>query len=500
MYKKTLLAAALLLSSCQSNNQPVPTASEEFTNERLLFDMDTKESRFPCKVSGTIPEWLSGVLLRNGPAKFQVGDKRVEWFDGLAMLHAFEFSSGQVAYKNRFLRSEQYFIMMDEKSLNFAGFAQDPCPKVFKNQISKEIPDKMKGIHNADVSIQTYADQMVALTEVPLPVVFDPQTLETLGNFQYQDKLEQGQWESAHPQRDPVTEETINYFIRFGRNTHYVIWKMQNREDGRTVIAEIPVDRPSYMHSFVLTEHYVVLVEFPFVVNPLDLRDKKKPFIFNYKWEPKRGTQFLVVERSSGKVVKIKGEPFFAFHHVNAFDEQGKIVIDIVTHPNANIINVVTDQPEDQKSIEESETTRLERFTIDLAKEDITRETLFDETVELPRVSADRVANDYQYCYAVDMRFPTTLQAKPALYQIDVKAKTAKCWAEEGCFPGEPIFVKRPGGDRENDGVVLSVVLDFAQNRSFLLVLDADGFNEIARAEVPHPIPVGLHGLWNGKN
>lgn len=32
-------------------------------------------------------------------------------------------------------------------------------------------------------------------------------------------------------------------------------------------------------------------------------------------------------------------------------------------------------------------------------------------------------------------------------------------WREEGTFPGEPIFVPRPGGVREDDGVLLSVVL-----------------------------------------
>ena len=32
-------------------------------------------------------------------------------------------------------------------------------------------------------------------------------------------------------------------------------------------------------------------------------------------------------------------------------------------------------------------------------------------------------------------------------------------WQEEGTWPGEPIFVPRPGATREDDGVLLSVVL-----------------------------------------
>ncbi len=32
-------------------------------------------------------------------------------------------------------------------------------------------------------------------------------------------------------------------------------------------------------------------------------------------------------------------------------------------------------------------------------------------------------------------------------------------WQEEGTYPGEPIFVPRPGGSQEDDGLLLSVVL-----------------------------------------
>jgi carotenoid cleavage dioxygenase-like enzyme len=57
-------------------------------------------------VEGSIPRWLSGSLLRNGPAKFEVGPEEVwHWFDGLAMLHRFTFQDGSVSYANRFVRS-----------------------------------------------------------------------------------------------------------------------------------------------------------------------------------------------------------------------------------------------------------------------------------------------------------------------------------------------------------------------------------------------------------
>lgn len=492
MTKKFSLLFLLLLFACTSKPKvEQKSAEQKFIDTHLLFDLEEETERSPCPIQGKIPEWLSGVLLRNGPGKFTVGDKRVDWFDGLALLHAFEFTPQNVFYSSRFLRSEQYYLMTEEKSLNFAGFAMDPTTK----QTSHFIPKEMKDIVNADVTIQHYADQFVALTEIPLPVVFDPETLATVGNFKYQDDLKDGQVQSAHSLHDLASKETVNYFIRIGKNSTYVIWKMKDGQSKRELIAEIPVDEPAYMHSFALTERYVVLAEYPFVVNPLMMLINKKPYIMNFKWKPERGTTFTVVERATGKVTKIKGEPFFAFHHINAFDKDGKLFLDIVTYKTPQIIAELDGQEEWNSGVIASQMA-LKRFTIDMDGETLSEETIFDQPLELPRVPADRVAHEYRYCYLVDYDLPTTFKDKRPLYKVDVNNKSGISWSEEGCMPGEPIFVPRPGAKEEDDGVVLSLVLDFAKHSSFLLILNARDMKELARAGVPYPVPLGLHGLW----
>jgi carotenoid cleavage dioxygenase-like enzyme len=80
------------------------------------------------------------------------------------------------------------------------------------------------------------------------------------------------------------------------------------------------------------------------------------------------------------------------------------------------------------------------------------------------------------------------------LVKIDVEAGESAEWREDGCYPGEPVFVPAPQGRSEDDGVALSVVLDARAERSFLLALDARSFDELARAEVPHHVPFGFHG------
>jgi len=66
-------------------------------------------------LSGELPSWLQGSLLRTGPAKFEVGgtaaggggQRMRHWFDGLAMLHRFTIGHGRVSYGNRFLHRER---------------------------------------------------------------------------------------------------------------------------------------------------------------------------------------------------------------------------------------------------------------------------------------------------------------------------------------------------------------------------------------------------------
>jgi beta,beta-carotene 9',10'-dioxygenase len=79
---------------------------------------------------------------------------------------------------------------------------------------------------------------------------------------------------------------------------------------------------------------------------------------------------------------------------------------------------------------------------------------------------------------------------------LDLEHKATSSWYEEGCYPGEPVFVSGPEAANEDDGVILSVVLDAKKALSFLLILDASNFRELARAEVSHHIPFGFHGNY----
>lgn len=446
--------------------------------------------------TGNIPKWLQGTLIRNGPSQFNTPTDAVShWFDGLAMLHAFAFDAGQVVYSNRFLRTDAYQKMVHENRLDFDGFASDPCRSIFKRLFTAFFPQAPK-LPNADVNVAKFYDAYVALTEVPLPVRFDPDSLATLGALEYTDSLPKDNiWNSAHPHLDARNNEYINYYVDFGLRSHYVIYRQPQHGLERQILCNIPVEKPSYMHSFALTEHYVILAEYPFVINPWAPLLSGKGFIKNYRWEPERGTRLTVVSRETGQIVcRPLTEPFFAFHHINAFELDQKLILDIIAYADANIVTALA--PYGEGMVDPMfPLSQLRRIEIDLSISSATQQLLLNKPFELPRINERFNGVPYRYAYAADLREALNQEFR-CLYKIDVESRTFHSWSEQGCCPGEPVFVASPGAQKEDQGVVLAVVIDQAHLNSFLLVLDAATFKEQARIQVPHLIPMGLHGQF----
>jgi carotenoid cleavage dioxygenase-like enzyme len=246
------------------------------------------------------------------------------------------------------------------------------------------------------------------------------------------------------------------------------------------------------MHSFGLTPRWLVLAEFPYVVNPLRLAFSGRPYIENFRWKPELGTRFHLFDRQTGESVgPFEGAPRFGFHHVNAYEEDGEVVADICTFDDAQVVeDLYLERLRAGKPVSEP---HLERFRISPGSGEVTVERLVEEPLELPRINYGR-CNERPYRYAWGVG--TSGGWLDRIVKADVMERESTVWAEDDCFPGEPVFVAAPGGEAEDEGVLLSVVLDGARGSSFLLVLDAASLQELARAEAPRHIPFGFHGQF----
>jgi beta,beta-carotene 9',10'-dioxygenase len=457
----------------------------DFTGGFRSLEDETQVDSLPLE--GELPAWLHGSLLRTGPAQWDAGGRTMNhWFDGFAMLHRFSIAGGSVSYANRFLETKAYRAARDMGEISYSEFATDPCRSLFARVAAMFSP---KLSDNPNVNLTQLGERFIAMTETPIPVQFDPDTLEAAG-VAYDVP---GILTTAHPHLDRSTGGMLNYAAKLGARSSYRFFLVRPDSDRPEVIAKIGVRQPAYVHSFGLTERWLVLAEYPFVVNPPSLALSGRPYIENYRWKPELGTKFHLVDRNTGDVVgPFETDPFFAFHHVNAYEENGDVVADICTFPDAQIVEDL--YLERLRRGEPVSSASLTRFRISPGQGSVTDRPLTEAGFELPRINYG-AHNErlYRYAWGVGTGGTGWLDA---IVAADVAEGTTRTWSERDRWPGEPVFVREPGGEAENAGVLLSVVLDGERETSFLLVLDARTLDELARAEVPHHIPFGFHGQF----
>jgi len=458
-------------------------------DNRLGFtsqDEETTVERLP--LTGELPPWLTGALVRVTPALLEVGGRRLaHWFDGIAMLNRFGFADGRVSYGSRFVESRAYEDAK-EGEWRRSGFATDPCRSIFKRVQQIFSPNLTD---NPNVNLARIGERYIAMTETPMPVEFDPETLDTLGHLDYADELK-GHATTAHPHHDRERDELVNYVARFSRVSEYLLYGMPAGSAKRRVIARMPVKAPAYMHAFGMSERHLILAEYPLRVNPLKLAFSGKPFIENYVWNGDEPTRFQLFDRANGELRgTYETDAFFCFHHVNAFERGDELVVDLCAYADSTVIDrLYLDENGPRGDIP---ATELRRYTLDLAGGAVRSEPLTGGTLELPRIDyGRRNTRDYSYAYFTGAGTGWL----DRLVKVAVRDGSRCEWRAGGCYPGEPVFVREPGTDAEDAGVVLSVVLDAKAGRSFLLVLDAGSFEEIARAAAPHHIPFGFHGQY----
>ena len=436
-------------------------------------------------VDGDLPEWLDGALIRNGPARWTVGDAEADhWFDGLAHLTRFSFAEGELRYTNHFPRTDAYRKAVETGAFSGQFSSSGGYLSKVKSMLSGEATD------NANVHVAAIGGGLVALTETPNWIRVDPETLEHRGSLAYDDDLT-AHHVTAHLREDPKTGAQWGYFTRFGRTNEYVLFRIPEGTTRRERVGSVEVDRPAYMHSFALTPEHAVLVEPPLVTHPAKfLLPGQGGFIDNYDWRPERGTRFHVFRRDSGERVReLTVVPFFTFHTANAFESGGELVVDLVAYDDASSVTDLS-MAALRRGGAGFPSGELRRYRLPLDGGKPTHDRLATG-VEMPRFSPEVHTQPYEHVFAQS----TEMEDGNALVRVDVETGETRRWEEPNVFSGEPVFVPRPDGDAESDGVVLSLCLDSAAERSFLLVLDGE-MAELARAELPHMVPFGFHGAF----
>ncbi|KAF2894759.1 hypothetical protein ILUMI_11415, partial [Ignelater luminosus] len=153
----------------------------KITGKNKLY-IDTIEIR-ELNIIGTIPKWLNGELIRNGPGTFIIENSTFQHvFDSLALLRKFTIATGEVIYQCKFLESEVYKACNDAKRIVIDGFGTksvpDPCHSLFQRVSSVFVKDKTI-FDNSSVLIYPIHDKMYAFGEVPILHKINKENLKT---------------------------------------------------------------------------------------------------------------------------------------------------------------------------------------------------------------------------------------------------------------------------------------------------------------------------------
>ncbi|KAJ6361526.1 hypothetical protein OIU78_002038 [Salix suchowensis] len=447
-------------------------------------------------VQGEIPLWLSGTYLRNGPGMWHIGDYNFRHlFDGYATLVRLHFENGRLIAGHRQIESEAYKAAKKNNRL---------CYRELANLFSgASLTD------NANTGVVKLGDgRVVCLTETQKgSIVVDPNTLDTLGKFEYSDSLG-GLIHSAHP---IVTDTEFLTLLPDLFKPGYLVVRMEPGTNERKVIGRVDCrggPAPGWVHSFPVTEHYVIVPEMPLRYCAQNLLKAEPTPLYKFEWHPDSKGFMHVMCKASGKIVESVEVPLFVtFHFINAYeekDEDGRVtavVADCCEH-NADTTILEKLRLQNLRSFMGEDVlpdARVGRFIIPLDGSPYGKlEAALDpeqhgKGMDMCSINPAYLGKKYRYAYACGAQrpcnFPNTLT------KIDLLEKKATNWHEEGAVPSEPFFVARPGATEEDDGVVISIISE-KNGDGFALLLDGSTFEEIARAKFPYGLPYGLHGCW----
>jgi carotenoid cleavage dioxygenase-like enzyme len=446
-------------------------------------------------VTGTVPSWLQGDLLRTCPAVFAQGSWQARhWFDGLGQIYAFRIGASTVRFQSRLLDSAAAREIAGGRA-KLSSFGT-PTERSAWQRLLQPV---QRSTDNTNVNIVQMGDEVVALTEGARQLSIDAASLRSLGVRPYGPDGLGGNVMSAHPHRDFARRQVVNLATSFGAGGGVVsVYEHDDRMHVRRVVGSWRTDRVPYLHSFGLTPTRAVLLAHPFAVRPRDMLWSNRGYIDHFEWRPQDGTRLIVMDRGSGATTEHEADAMFVFHTVNAFERDGETVLDALAYPDATIM-------EDLRVARMAERLpdlrpKLVRITMRPGRPRAEVRMLGDAAFEFPCIHYRRSSgSDYRYAWGAADGPRSEGGYASSIVKVDVHSGQSRAFSDGERIYGEPVFVARPGGVDEDDGVLLTVGCSQRTTGSALSILDARDMTLLAHAEVPASIPLGFHGSFIGE-
>jgi len=455
----------------------------------LLFTSVKRDVSNPVflDVNGSLPEWLDGVLYRNGFGKFEGnGFQFNHLFDSLSFILRFNISNGAVSYTAKLLKSN-YFVQSLFKIPEYRTLG-GTTPDMNFNEKLKTILHSNHDNFNAN--IMRLGPHITAISDMLGNIIID-KNLDYNGKYPFEDgKLDL--ISSAHPSylRGELGVH-LNYkaiFFPFPRYSFYYVDTTKSEPYYRQQLINIYSEKLSYVHSFSETDNYIIFITYPLYWN-IEKILSSTTILPTLEWHPEDKATLYIIDKFDKNIFrKYKLDAFFSFHHINAYQDGFALYFDLIAYRDASILEEFY-----LKNISNSSGFvggYLRKYKIDMEIDHISYSEYNQYKLEMPVLNMKRKGLIYKYFYSICSK-----EEGMSICKVNRLDGSIIEWKQENHFPSEPIFVGN--SKSEDDGVLLSVVLDENRGESYLLVLSSLTMDEMARVYLNMSVPMSCHGFFD---
>ena len=444
------------------------------------------------EVEGEIPDDFCGVYYLNTSCpQFPPNAKNYHWFSGDGKVHGFFFRGGGVVdYTTKWVRTTNFELEREAQKALFGnkkyGSQQDIDPAV--RHIKAQ---------SANTNAIFHGGLLLALEDGNPPVQLDPWSLETKGIHLYDGALTGPM--TAHPHVDPRDGSLISFGRMVGGLGSKTMTHLVVSSEGQ-LVENHPFEAPycALLHDFAISNNHTIYPLGPAILDPS--RPKQgKPVL---QWEGARPSYLGILARKESNNVRwVEMETSFMWHTLNAFERDEHLYIDLIKYdrlPNYDKMEDVrfAENPEDFAG-------HLVRWSIKLdgSTDDVHEEQLDDLISEFPRVDERVVGSEHQHSYFLCLTGKESNSRHwDAVVHLDMKTGTRSIYDPgPSSFISEAVFAPRNGSAQEGDGYLLVPVFRAEENRSDVLMLDAQNIaaGPFATIKLPFRMNPTFHGNFH---